>query len=112
MLREGKDVSIFASGVEVSEALRAWELLKAEGIDAEVINIHTLKPLDEELVIKSVSKTGCAVTAENGSILNGLGSAVSECLAENNTFLSWAPSTGSKIVIPGIPRMMPRSSIA
>lgn len=83
VLREGRDVSIFASGVEVSEALRAWELLKAEGIDAEVINIHTLKPLDEELVIKSVSKTGCAVTAENGSILNGLGSAVSECLAEN-----------------------------
>ena len=63
--------------------MSAWEMLRAEGIEAEVINIHTLKPLDEELVVKSVSKTGCAVTAENGSILNGLGSAVSECMAEN-----------------------------
>lgn len=82
LLREGEDVSIFASGVEVTEALKAWERLKAEGINAEVINIHTLKPLDEEAVLKSVGKTGCAVTAENASILNGLGSAVAECLAE------------------------------
>lgn len=83
VLKEGGDVTILAGGVEVADALNAWELLKAEGVNAEVINIHTLKPLDTELIIKSVSKTGCAVTAENGSIINGLGSAVAECLVEH-----------------------------
>lgn len=80
LLKEGKDVTIIASGIEVKEALCAWELLQAKGIHAEVINIHTIKPLDEEMIVQSVKKTGCALTAENGSVLNGLGSAVAECL--------------------------------
>ena len=67
----------------VAEALDAAELLQAEGISAEIINIHTIKPLDEELVLASTAHTGCAVTAENASILNGLGGAVAECLVEH-----------------------------
>lgn len=83
ILRPGKDVSIVASGIETAEALDAAELLATNGIDAEVINIHTIKPLDTELLLESAAKTGCVVTAENHSILNGLGSAVAECLVEN-----------------------------
>ena len=82
MLKEGTDVTIVASGIEVKEALIAWELLKEEGIAAEVINIHTIKPLDQEMILQSAEKTGCVITAENGSVLNGLGSAVAECLSE------------------------------
>lgn len=82
VLRAGKDVSIFATGILVAEAIQASELLGAEGIEAEVINIHTLKPLDRELVLKSAAKTGAVVTAENHSILNALGSAVAETLSE------------------------------
>lgn len=84
VLKEGKDVTIIATGVEVKEALLAWELLKNKGIDAEIINIHTIKPLDCELIIKSTRKTGCVITAENGSVINGLGSAVAECIGEFN----------------------------
>lgn len=80
---EGKDVSIFASGIMVAEAVQAADTLNAEGISAEVVNIHTIKPLDAELVLQSTAKTGCAVTAENGSIINGLGAAVAETLVEN-----------------------------
>lgn len=83
VLKEGRDVSIFASGIMTAEALEAAEILKEEGIDAEIINIHTIKPLDEELVIQSARKTGAVITAENGSIINGLGAAVAECLGEN-----------------------------
>ena len=83
VLREGKDVSIFATGMMTAEAVEAADLLQAEGIDAEVINIHTLKPLDRELVLASAAKTGAVVTAENHSILNALGSAVAEVLAED-----------------------------
>lgn len=83
VLKEGRDVSIFASGIMTAEALDAAEILKEEGIDAEIINIHTIKPLDEELVIQSARKTGAVITAENGSIINGLGAAVAECLGEN-----------------------------
>lgn len=83
VLREGKDVSIFATGIMTAEALEAANMLLAEGIDAEVINIHTLKPLDRELVLASAGKTGAVVTAENHSILNALGSAVAEVLAED-----------------------------
>ncbi|SCP97953.1 transketolase family protein [Anaerobium acetethylicum] len=83
VLKEGKDVTIIASGIMTAEAMDAAEILKAEGIDAEIINIHTVKPLDEELIIKSAKKTGAVVTAENGSIINGLGSAVAECISEN-----------------------------
>lgn len=84
LLREGSDVSIFATGIMVAEALLAAETLAAEGIRAEVINLHTVKPLDQELVIRSAAKTGAVVTAENASILGGLGSAVMECLGENH----------------------------
>ena len=83
LLQTGGDVSIFASGIMVAEALDAAELLQTEGISAEIINIHTIKPLDEDLVLASTARTGCAVTAENASILNGLGGAVAECLVEH-----------------------------
>lgn len=83
VIRKGNDVSLFATGIMLSEAIRAANLLEEEGIDAEVINIHTLKPLDSDLIIQSVSKTGCGVTAENGTIYNGLGSAICEVLSEN-----------------------------
>ena len=82
VLREGKDVSIIANGLCVASALEAAELLKNDGIDAEVINICTIKPLDEELVVASAKKTGKVVTAEEHSIIGGLGGAVGECLSE------------------------------
>ncbi len=82
VLKEGKDVSIIANGLCVSSALEAAELLKNDGIDAEVINICTIKPLDEELVVASAKKTGKVVTAEEHSIIGGLGGAVAECLSE------------------------------
>lgn len=83
MLREGTDVTIIASGIMVAEAVKAGQTLAAEGISAEIINIHTIKPLDTELVLASAKKTGAVVTAENGSVLNGLGGAVCETLCEN-----------------------------
>jgi transketolase len=83
-IREGKDVAIIAYGIMVSEALEAAEILKNEGIDAAVINMHTIKPLDEEAVLKVAKETGAIITAENHSILNALGSAVAEFLAENH----------------------------
>ena len=82
LLKEGTDLTIFATGLCVPEALGAAELLKAKGIDAEVINIHTIKPLDEALVLASAKKTGRVFTAEEHSILGGLGSAVAEVLSE------------------------------
>jgi transketolase len=83
ILKEGKDVTIIASGIMTAEALDAAEQLKEDGIDAEVINIHTIKPLDQELILQSARKTRAVVTAENGTVINGLGSAVAECLSEN-----------------------------
>ena len=82
VVKEGKDVSIIATGIMVAKALEAAETLKEEGIDAEVINISTIKPLDNELVLASAKKTGKVVTAEEHSIIGGLGSAVCELLAE------------------------------
>lgn len=82
VLKEGCDVSIFATGIMVNEALKAADALKEKGIDAEVINIHTLKPIDSEAIVKSCKKTGCAVTCEEHSIIGGLGSAVMEVLSE------------------------------
>lgn len=82
-VKEGKDVTIFATGIMVKESIEAAELLAKEGIDASIINLHTIKPLDEEAVIAEAKKTGAVVVAENHNIINGLGSAVSECLAEN-----------------------------
>lgn len=82
-LKSGKDVTIFASGIMVQEALKAEKMLQERGIDAEIINIHTIKPIDEQAIINSVKKTGCAVTCENHNIIGGLFSAVSETLAQN-----------------------------
>ncbi|MEE1079215.1 MAG: transketolase family protein [Agathobacter sp.] len=82
VLKEGTDVSIIATGLEVSEALEAAKMLEADGISAEVINIHTIKPLDRELVVKTATKTGKVVTVEEHSIIGGLGSAVAEVLCE------------------------------
>jgi len=81
-LTEGSDVTIAANGIMVSIALEAAELLKAEGISAEVLNIATIKPLDEELILSSAKKTGCIVTCEEHNIIGGLGSAVTECVCE------------------------------
>lgn len=83
LLKEGRDVSIFASGIMVEEALKAHEILKTEGISSEVINIHTIKPLDEDMVLESAKKTKAVVTAENHSVIGALGGAVAEFLGEN-----------------------------
>ena len=82
LLKDGKDVTIVATGLMVNEALIAAETLKAEGIDARVINIHTIKPIDKDILIAAAKETGAIVTAEEHSIIGGLGSAVSEALAE------------------------------
>lgn len=83
ILREGKDLSIFATGLCVVESLYAAERLAEEGIDAEVINIHTIKPIDEELVTASAAKTGRVFTVEEHSVIGGLGAAVCGVLSEN-----------------------------
>ena len=82
IIKEGKDVTIVATGVCVDSAIKASERLSAEGIDAEVINICTIKPLDGELIAASANKTGKVVTVEEHSVIGGLGSAVCEALAE------------------------------
>jgi len=82
-LTEGTDVTIVATGHLVWESLQAAEQLEAQGISAEVINIHTIKPLDEEAILKSVAKTGCIVTAEEHNKLGGLGESVARCLVQN-----------------------------
>jgi len=82
VLKEGKDVSIIATGITVPASMEAAEMLAKDGIDAEVINIHTIKPLDEDLIIETAKKTGKVVTAEEHSIIGGLGSAVCDVLSE------------------------------
>lgn len=82
MLNEGKDVTIIATGHLVWEAIQAGEVLEKLGIDAEIINIHTIKPLDEEAILASVRKTGCVVTAEEHNRLGGLGDSVAQLLAK------------------------------
>ena len=82
VLREGKDVTIIATGLPVSECLAAADKLAADGIDAKVINIHTIKPLDEELVLAAAKETGKVVTVEEHSVIGGLGSAVCDVLSE------------------------------
>ncbi len=84
VVEEGTDISIFATGIMLSIALEASKLLKEENISAEVINISTIKPLDKDAIIKSVSKTNCCVVCEEHNILGGLGSAVAEVLGENH----------------------------
>ena len=83
-LQEGEDVTIVATGHLVWEALEAAKILHDKGISADVINIHTIKPLDQESIIKSVNKTGCVVTAEEHNFLGGLGESVARILASNN----------------------------
>lgn len=83
LLSEGTDVTIVATGHLVWEALQAAETLENEGISAEVINIHTIKPLDEEIILSSIKKTGCIVTAEEHNKFGGLGESVARCLATN-----------------------------
>lgn len=82
LLKEGTDVTIIATGLCVAPSLEAAEKLEAEGIHAEVINIHTIKPLDEEIVVNSARKTGKVVTVEEHSVIGGLGSAVCDCLCD------------------------------
>lgn len=84
VLTEGTDVTIVATGHLVWESLLAAEKLEAKGISVEVINIHTIKPLDEELILKSIAKTGCIVTAEEHNKYGGLGESVARCLSQNN----------------------------
>ena len=82
VLKEGKDLTIIATGLEVNESLEAAKKLAEDGIDAEVINIHTIKPIDADLIVKSAAKTGKVVTVEEHSIIGGLGGAVAEVLSE------------------------------
>ena len=80
---EGTDVTIFACGHMVWNAIQAGAILQEKGISVEVINIHTIKPLDEEAVLQSIRKTKCAVTAEEHNIIGGLGDAIAQCAAKN-----------------------------
>ncbi|MFZ1260719.1 MAG: transketolase C-terminal domain-containing protein, partial [Chitinophagaceae bacterium] len=80
---EGTDVSIFACGHLVWNAIQAGAILQEKGISAEVINIHTIKPLDEETILNSIRKTRCAVTAEEHNIIGGLGDAIAQVAAKN-----------------------------
>ena len=82
-VREGSDITIVATGLMVGEAAEAAEMLAAEGISARVLNIHTIKPLDEELILKAAKETGRIVTVEEHSVIGGLGSAVADCVTEN-----------------------------
>ncbi len=81
-LKDGSDLAIVATGLMVNEALEAYEILKNEGINARIINIHTIKPLDEEIIIKAARETGALVVAEEHSVIGGLGSAVCDVTAE------------------------------
>lgn len=81
-LQDGNDVSIFCSGIMVQETIKANEILKQQGINADIINVHTIKPIDRESIVSSAKKTGAVVTAENHNLIGGLKSAVSEVLLE------------------------------
>ena len=83
LIRDGKDVTIIATGIMVSKAYEAAEALAAEGIDARVIDIHTIKPIDEDIIIKAASETGAIVTAEEHSVIGGLGDAVAQVVVKN-----------------------------
>ena len=83
ILREGADATIIACGIMVNEAINASKLLKSEGINVRVINMSTIKPIDEELIIESAKRTGAIVTVEEHNVVGGLGSAVSEIVSEN-----------------------------
>lgn len=83
ILKDGTDVTIIANGLMVPEALKAYEILLSEGVSARIVNMHTIKPIDKELIIDSVKATGALVTAEEHNIIGGLGSAVAEVVCEN-----------------------------
>ena len=83
LIRDGKDATIIATGIMVSKAYEAAEALAAEGIDARVIDIHTIKPIDEDIIIKAASETGAIVTAEEHSVIGGLGDAVAQVVVKN-----------------------------
>jgi transketolase len=83
LLRSGQDVSLFGTGMMSGLCLKAADLLAAEGVDAEVVHLASIKPIDRELISQSVGKTGCAVSAENASIVGGFGAAVAEVLGES-----------------------------
>ncbi|MBW1838754.1 MAG: transketolase family protein, partial [Deltaproteobacteria bacterium] len=97
VLKEGKDVTIFATGFMVSQSLKALDQLEAEGISTQLINLATIKPIDQELIIKAARATGAVVTAEEHSIIGGLGSAVAEVLSEH------CPTPMKRIGIKDIP---------
>lgn len=82
LLKEGKDLTVVSTGIETAAALEAAEMLKEDGVDVELINIHTIKPLDKELIVRSALRTGKVVTVEEHSVIGGLGSAVCEALEE------------------------------
>ena len=82
VLREGSDVTVMATGLMVNEALIAYDMLKSEGISARIVNIHTIKPIDEALITESAARTGAIVTAEEHSVIGGLGGAVAEVICE------------------------------
>jgi transketolase len=81
-LREGSDITIIATGLMVAEAINAYDVLKEKGISARIINIHTIKPIDEEIIVKAAKETGKIITVEEHSIIGGLGSAVAEVVSE------------------------------
>ncbi|WP_069999070.1 transketolase family protein [Cellulosilyticum sp. I15G10I2] len=83
IIKSGKDVTIIAAGIMVYEAVKAEKMLAEEGIDAGIMDMHTIKPLDTDAILQEAKKTGAVVSAENHSIINGLGSAVAECLSQN-----------------------------
>lgn len=84
IIKEGKDISIFTNGETLAEVIKADKILKNKGIDAEIVNIPVVKPLDKEVILKSAGKTKSVVTVENHSVINGLGSAICEVLSENS----------------------------
>ena len=82
VLKDGKDVTIIATGLMVSEALEAAKALKEQGVDARVINIHTIKPIDRDIIVKAAKETGRIITVEEHSVIGGLGSAVADVVTE------------------------------
>jgi transketolase len=106
LLNEGNDVTIIATGHLVWEALQAAEELEGKGISAEVINIHTIKPLDEEAILKSIKKTGCVVTAEEHNYLGGLGESVARTLTQNHPAPQEFVATKDTFGESGVPELL------
>lgn len=88
ILRPGADIALFACGLMVDKALRAAQTLAAKGIDASVVNVHTIKPLDEKTVCEVAERCGAVVTAENHSVIGGLGDAIAHSLQEHNVYVA------------------------